>query len=75
MSTVVVMFIFNRGQPALLYLVPGCLGSVIVCAFLRRELSEVINYSEDDELQEVLNETKRHCGQPLDEDEDKKKEN
>lgn len=66
--TVIIMLIFNRGQPALLYLVPGCLGSVIICAFLRRELTTVYHYSEDDELKLVLDATKRHCGVPVEED-------
>ena len=31
-ATVIVMFIFNHGQPALLYLVPGVLISVLINA-------------------------------------------
>jgi minor histocompatibility antigen H13 len=67
-ATVVIMLMFGRGQPALLYLVPGCLGSVIICAFLRKELTAVYHYSEDDELKEVLDATKTHCGVPLEEE-------
>lgn len=57
-TTVLVMLIFQRGQPALLYLVPGCLGSVILCAFLRKELGEVYQHSEEDAFKELLEETK-----------------
>jgi minor histocompatibility antigen H13 len=50
LTTVAVMLIFNRGQPALLYLVPGCIGSVFLCAFVRKEIKEVFNYSEEEEF-------------------------
>jgi minor histocompatibility antigen H13 len=36
-TTVVIMFIFNHGQPALLYLVPGCIFAVIITAVIRGE--------------------------------------
>ena len=62
MTTVFVMLIFQKGQPALLYLVPGCLGSVIVWAFLRKELTTVFHYSEDTEIESLLNATKKHWG-------------
>lgn len=59
-TTIVVMLIFRRGQPALLYLVPGCFGSVVVCALLRKELTAVYNYDEDKELEAIKEETKIH---------------
>jgi len=37
--TVVVMLIFDHGQPALLYLVPGCLIAVLTTALVQGELS------------------------------------
>ena len=37
--TVVVMLIFDHGQPALLYLVPGCLIAVLTTALIKGELS------------------------------------
>ena len=37
LTTVVIMIIFQRGQPALLYLVPGWVFSVLIWAFVRRE--------------------------------------
>ena len=43
--------IYDHGQPALLYLVPGVLGAIIVKATIRGELKELWNYQEgeDDE--------------------------
>mmetsp|Transcript_20006 Transcript_20006/g.14718 ORF Transcript_20006/g.14718 Transcript_20006/m.14718 type:complete len:375 (-) Transcript_20006:34-1158(-) len=46
-TTVVVMIIFDHGQPALLYLVPGCLGSVGIVALVRREFSLVKEFEEN----------------------------
>jgi len=37
--TVVVMLVFNHGQPALLYLVPGCIGAVTITSFIKGEWS------------------------------------
>lgn len=60
--TILVMLIFQRGQPALLYLVPGCVGSVLICAFVRKEVIKVYNYDEDKELEEIKEETIRIQG-------------
>ncbi len=60
LATILVMFIFNHGQPALLYLVPGCIGSVLLCAFMRKEVSDIWNYNETEEMVELLEETKKH---------------
>lgn len=51
-ATVAVMYIFNAAQPALLYLVPACLGSAIVTAFVRGEFKELLAYSEEEEEEE-----------------------
>ncbi len=40
---------FEAAQPALLYLVPACLGSSLLCAFVRGELKELFEYSEEEE--------------------------
>ena len=45
--TVIVMLVFDRGQPALLYLVPGCLMSVIINAFRLGEIKELWAFSEE----------------------------
>jgi len=59
LSTIVVMTIFNHGQPALLYLVPGCIGAVLLCGFVRREVKEVWEYNETEEMEELYVETKK----------------
>jgi len=58
LTTVAVMLIFQRGQPALLYLVPGCLLSVFLCAFVRKEVTQIYHYSEDEKIKEIYHETK-----------------
>lgn len=47
-ATVVIMIIFNHGQPALLYLVPGCLLSVVELGMWRGEMKEVWKHSEEE---------------------------
>lgn len=46
-TTVVVMIIFDHGQPALLYLVPGVLGSVLINAAIKGEIKQVFDFNED----------------------------
>lgn len=46
-ATVVIMFLFDHGQPALLYLVPGCILAVLVCALIKGELGQVLEFSEE----------------------------
>jgi len=41
------MFIFNHGQPALLYLVPGCIFSVAICAIIKGEFKTVLDFVEE----------------------------
>jgi len=48
-TTLVVMIQFNAAQPALLYLVPACLGSSFLCATIRGEVKELLDYSEEEE--------------------------
>jgi minor histocompatibility antigen H13 len=49
MTTLFVMIKFNAAQPALLYLVPACLGSSFLCASIRGEVKELLEYSEEEE--------------------------
>ncbi len=42
-----VMIVFNHPQPALLFLVPCCCLSVILCGLKNRELKQVFDYNED----------------------------
>lgn len=51
-TTLVVMIQFNAAQPALLYLVPACLGSSFGCALYRGEIKELLEYSEEEEEEE-----------------------
>jgi minor histocompatibility antigen H13 len=48
-ATVAVMHIFQAAQPALLYLVPACLGSSFLLAILRGEVSQLLSYNEEAE--------------------------
>mmetsp|Transcript_41663 Transcript_41663/g.61157 ORF Transcript_41663/g.61157 Transcript_41663/m.61157 type:complete len:394 (-) Transcript_41663:465-1646(-) len=48
-TTLVVMIKFEAAQPALLYLVPACLGSSLLCAVVRGELKTLFAYSEEEE--------------------------
>ncbi|KAM7201900.1 Signal peptide peptidase domain containing protein [Naviculisporaceae sp. PSN 640] len=48
--TLTMLLVFNHGQPALLYLVPGVTGSVWLTALLRGELKEMWEYTEDGSL-------------------------
>ena len=47
LTTVVVMLIFDRGQPALLYLVPACLLSVVINAVRKGEFKELWEFNEE----------------------------
>lgn len=46
-TTVVIMIIFNHGQPALLYLVPGCIFAVLITSLLKGEFSRVCEFVEE----------------------------
>jgi minor histocompatibility antigen H13 len=47
LATLGVMMVWNHAQPALLYLVPGVLGSVWLTALARGEISLMWNYTEE----------------------------
>jgi len=40
------MHFFQAAQPALLYLVPACLGSALMTALVRGELSQLFSYAD-----------------------------
>ncbi|GAB7344961.1 hypothetical protein MBLNU457_3391t1 [Dothideomycetes sp. NU457] len=44
--TLVIMLVFKHGQPALLYLVPGVLGSLWLTGLIRGEIKEMWEFSE-----------------------------
>ena len=50
MVTLTMLLVFNHGQPALLYLVPGVTGSLWLTALLRGELKDMWKYTEDGSL-------------------------
>lgn len=52
LATLGVMMVWNHAQPALLYLVPGVLGSVWLTALVRGELKVMWNYTEEIEEEE-----------------------
>ncbi|KAL2167977.1 hypothetical protein VTG60DRAFT_567 [Thermothelomyces hinnuleus] len=48
--TLTVMLVFNHGQPALLYLVPGVTGSLWLTGLVRGEVKDMWGYTEDGSL-------------------------
>ncbi|KAL3954730.1 hypothetical protein ACCO45_010293 [Purpureocillium lilacinum] len=53
MATLAMLIVFKQGQPALLYLVPGVLGSLVVTALARGEMRDMWTYTEDGTLDTV----------------------
>lgn len=51
--TLAMLLVFKQGQPALLYLVPGVLGSLYLTAFMRGEMKLVWAYTEDGSIDTV----------------------
>lgn len=49
LTTIGVMHFFKAAQPALLYLVPACIGSSFLTAVVREELSILFAYSEEED--------------------------
>lgn len=47
LATVAVMFFFQAAQPALLYLVPACLGGSLLTGIVRGEFSQLLEYNEE----------------------------
>ena len=47
LTTVAVMMYFDHGQPALLYLVPGCLASVLINGARKGQLKQLQEFSEE----------------------------
>ncbi|XP_055354009.1 minor histocompatibility antigen H13-like [Paramacrobiotus metropolitanus] len=59
LATIVVMHVFKHAQPALLYLVPACLGVPLLLALVKGDLREMFKYED-------------HPATPADADADKK---
>jgi minor histocompatibility antigen H13 len=47
LATIVVMLIFEHGQPALLYLVPGTILAVLITAFAKGEFKLMWEFNEE----------------------------
>lgn len=50
-TTIVVMQVFNHAQPALLYLVPSCLGIPLGLALIRGDINKMFSYEDNPESQ------------------------
>merc|ERR1711920_691260 len=51
-GTIVVMHVFKHAQPALLYLVPACLGAPLLVALVSGEMKALFEYNEEEEEEE-----------------------
>jgi len=58
LTTIGIMHIFKAAQPALLYLVPACIGSSFFLALIRGELSQLLAYEEEQKKPEKKQEKK-----------------
>jgi len=58
-TTVVILHVFNSAQPALLYLVPACIGSALITSLVRGELMLLLKY--EDHPEEMLIRGTKEC--------------
>lgn len=54
MTTIAIMHNFKSAQPALLYLSPACILSVLFCAAVRGEVSDLWSYKDHDQEEEKV---------------------
>jgi len=47
--TIIVMVLYNHAQPALLYLVPACLGIPLSVAYLKGDFNDMFAYKDYEE--------------------------
>lgn len=66
--TLGIMQVFKHAQPALLYLVPGVLGSLWSTALVRGELKQMYNFTEASDEEEEADRDKKKDGKQKDED-------
>jgi minor histocompatibility antigen H13 len=57
-TTIAVMHIFKAAQPALLYLVPSCLGLPLLVALVRGDLPDLLRYRDYPEVKKESSEEK-----------------
>ncbi|RIB09847.1 signal peptide peptidase-domain-containing protein [Gigaspora rosea] len=63
-TTIVVMHTFKAAQPALLYLSPACILSVLATGIVKNQLKDVFNYSADDAEGKGEEKKKKDTGRP-----------
>ncbi|KAF7728442.1 hypothetical protein EC973_006122 [Apophysomyces ossiformis] len=61
-TTMAVMHIFNAAQPALLYLSPACILSVLLTALVRSELKELFQYTTEEKEDDKNKKQKKEKG-------------
>ncbi|XP_011178475.1 minor histocompatibility antigen H13 [Zeugodacus cucurbitae] len=62
LATIFVMHVFKHAQPALLYLVPACMGTPLLVALVRGELKTLFAYEDHPEEKPEKKETKDNSG-------------
>ena len=58
MATIFIMHIFKHAQPALLYLVPACLGTPLALALIKGDLTALFKYEDNDDAKDAKKEEK-----------------
>ncbi|CAK1584923.1 unnamed protein product [Parnassius mnemosyne] len=59
LATILVMHVFKHAQPALLYLVPACLGTPLTLALLRGDINALFNYEDQPAKEEPVTESSK----------------
>lgn len=73
--TVVILHVFKSAQPALLYLVPACVGSALLTAVVKGEVMTLFKYEDHPEEMLARNEKNTAESEAVTTDETEKKEN
>ncbi|RVE49191.1 hypothetical protein evm_006198 [Chilo suppressalis] len=58
LATILIMHMFKHAQPALLYLVPACLGTPLSLALLKGDINALFNYEDQPAIIEAATDTK-----------------
>ncbi|KAI8419737.1 hypothetical protein MSG28_008419 [Choristoneura fumiferana] len=58
-TNVMIMHVFKHAQPALLYLVPACLGTPLALALLRGDINALFNYEDQPAVAEEPSKSKK----------------
>lgn len=56
LTTMLIMYLFNHAQPALLYLVPACLGAPMLVALIKGDIKTLFLYEDHPSIPEGTNE-------------------